>query len=199
MFILLILFISLFISFISVWFHGVVGLSHNFHVVRVPGSNPGGTIFLLEIMVEMWLQTKKFVVSIVLLQYFFFSPFIFCLFRLFWLFYFSSFILFYFVIFFFSLLLEFLNFFLLSKKAAEGSFDQPTCKLWACRAATAPPRFHTLCPFECTQSKLMVCPSNEMSNDIDYPKIYFSIELKSYSFFHCFFFVIHLFIHSFFN
>ena len=30
---------------ILVWFHGVVGLSHNFHVVRVPGSNPGGTIF----------------------------------------------------------------------------------------------------------------------------------------------------------
>ena len=28
------------------------------------------------------------------------------------------------------------------KKAAEGSFDQPTCKLWACRAATAPPRFY---------------------------------------------------------
>ena len=27
------------------------------------------------------------------------------------------------------------------KKAAEGSFDQPTCKLWACRATTAPPRY----------------------------------------------------------
>ena len=37
--------------------------------------------------------------------------------------------------------ISFLNYLVL-KKAAEGSFDQPTCKLWACRAATAPPRFH---------------------------------------------------------
>ena len=48
------------------------------------------------------------------------------------------------VIYLFSAYLKFyhtyLSFFYF-KKAAEGSFDQPTCKLWACRATTAPPRY----------------------------------------------------------
>ena len=39
------------------------------------------------------------------------------------------------------------------KKAAEGSFDQPTCKLWACRATTAPPRFTSLSLFSPTLSR----------------------------------------------
>ena len=64
-------------------------LSHHFHVVRVPGSNPGGTIFAVSSFFPFLLPLDC-------------PPF---------------------------------------KKAAEGSFDQPTCKLWACRATTAPPRF----------------------------------------------------------
>ncbi len=118
MFILLILFISLFISFISVWFHGVVGLSHNFHVVRVPGSNPGGTIFLDEIMVEMHVEIKKEVGDKnILFSFFIFfvSLFLICLFC--------------FIIHLFFLLFLSLNFstffFFLKKQRREVSINRP--------------------------------------------------------------------------
>ena len=75
-------------------------LSHHFYVVRVPGSNPGGTIFVLFMTTSLY-----FILN---------APY-------------------YFIILSYSIPLF--------KKAAEGSFDQPTCKLWACRATTAPPRF----------------------------------------------------------
>ena len=101
-------------------------LSHHFHVVRVPGSNPGGTIFILHnqsytilFISYIYIITDRLPIYFIYIQY---NP---CNYN-FFPFYRLIILIFLFVSF---------------KKAAEGSFDQPTCKLWACRATTAPPRF----------------------------------------------------------
>ena len=94
--------------------------------MRVPGSNPGGTIFILHnqshtilFISYIYIITDRLPIYFIYIQY---NP---CNYN-FFPFYRLIILIFLFVSF---------------KKAAEGSFDQPTCKLWACRATTAPPRF----------------------------------------------------------
>ena len=94
--------------------------------MRVPGSNPGGTIFILHnqsytilFISYIYIITDPLPIYFIYIQY---NP---CNYN-FFPFYRPIILIFLFVSF---------------KKAAEGSFDQPTCKLWACRATTAPPRF----------------------------------------------------------
>ena len=98
-----------------------------------------------------------------------------------------------FVCFFVLFCLNFSTFFLQYKKAAEGSFDQPTCKLWACRATTAPPRFHTLCCLHSIHRKLTLARQKNWTTLFYYQKIEMIYALKGL-FVHLFIYFIYLFI-----
>ena len=94
--------------------------------MRVPGSNPGGTIFILHNQSHTILFIPfNYIITDHLPIYFIYIQYNPCNYD-FFPFYRPIILIFLFVSF---------------KKAAEGSFDQPTCKLWACRATTAPPRY----------------------------------------------------------
>ena len=89
-------------------------LSHHFHVVRVPGSNPGGTIFILHNQSHTILFIPfNYIIIVHLPIYFIYIQYNPCNYN-FFPFYRLIILIFLFVSF---------------KKAAEGSFDQPTCKL----------------------------------------------------------------------
>ena len=89
-------------------------LSHHFHVVRVPGSNPGGTIFILHNQSDTILFIPfNYIITDHLPIYFIYIQYNPCNYN-FFPFYRLIILIFLFVSF---------------KKAAEGSFDQPTCKL----------------------------------------------------------------------
>ena len=111
--------------------------------MRVPGSNPGGTIFNLpnypHTLYSMYhrLYTIPYTIYNIPYTLYTISLYTCMLLRLLPLYFPYSFFPYYFTYIFFLLTFPYLQ----NKKAAEGSFDQPTCKLWACRATTAPPRF----------------------------------------------------------